>query len=108
MASKQTAHKGRLPLPRHLPVEEIEIYPPGDLSGMVLIGKEITEELECTPARFFICRYIRYKYAPKDQAQQGLGIQIADLPERVIDKGIPGAGLLASILVDKDMDHLPL
>ena len=32
----------------------------------------------------------------------------AELPERVIDKGIPGAGLLAMILTGKYCDHLPL
>jgi transposase len=103
---KQSAHKGRLALPSHLPVEEIEIHPQGDLSEMVCIGKEITEELECIPTKFFIRRYIRYKYAPKDKDKTG--VLIGDLPERVIDKGIPGSGLLASILVDKYMDHLPL
>jgi transposase len=103
---KQSAHLGRLALPDHLPVEEIEIYPQGDLSKMVCIGKEITEELECIPTRFFIRRYIRYKYAPGDKAKTG--VIIGDLPERVIDKGIPGSGLLASILVDKYVDHLPL
>lgn len=97
-------HKGRLPLPDHLPVEEIEIYPEGDLLEMVCIGKEITEELEAVPARFFIRRYIRYKYAPKSKE----GVIIGQLPERVIDKGIPGAGLLAMILTDKYLDHLPL
>ena len=101
---KQKAHKGRVALPDHLPVEEVEIYPEGDLSGMICIGKEVTEELECVPARFFIRRYIRYKYAPKNKE----GVLIGVLPERVIDKGIPGAGLLASILVDKYTDHLPL
>lgn len=101
---KRPNHHGRAKLPTHLPVEEIEIHPEGDLSNMVCIGKEVTEELECEPARFFIKRYIRYKYAAKN----GDGVQIADLPERVIDKGIPGAGLLASILVDKYVDHLPL
>ena len=104
--SKQSAHKGRLPLPSHLPVEEVEIHPEGDLSEMVCIGKEITEELECIPTKFFIRRYIRYKYAPKDKDKTG--VLIGNLPERVIDKGIPGSGLLASILVDKYMDHLPL
>lgn len=99
-------HKGRLPLPDHLPVEEIEIYPEGDLSEMVCIGKEVTEELEVEPARFFIKRYIRYKYAPKDSHSDG--VCIGELPERVIDKGIPGPGLLAAILVDKYVDHLPL
>jgi transposase len=104
--TKRSAHKGRLALPDHLPVEEIEIYPEGDLSEMICIGKEITEELECIPTKYFIRRYIRYKYAPKDKEKTG--VIIGELPERVIDKGIPGSGLLASILVDKYMDHLPL
>ncbi len=101
---KRPNHKGRAKLPEHLPVEEIEIHPEGDLSDMVCIGKEITEELECEPAKFYIKRYIRYKYA----AKSGEGVRIGELPERVIDKGIPGAGLLAMILTDKYMDHLPL
>ena len=65
---------------------------------------QITEELECEPAKFYINRYIRYKYAAKN----GEGVKIAALPERVIDKGIPGAGLLAMILTGKYQDHLPL
>jgi len=101
---KRPNHKGRAKLPGHLPVEEIEIHPEGDLSDMVCIGKEVTEELECEPAKFYIKRYIRYKYATK----QGEGVKIGELPERVIDKGIPGAGLLAMILTGKYQDHLPL
>lgn len=101
---KQSAHKGRVALPSHLPVEIVEIYPKGNLSEMVCIGKEVTEELECVPARFFIKRYIRYKYTSKNKE----GVIIGELPERVIDKGIPGSGLLSMILVDKYMDHLPL
>lgn len=101
---RKSAHKGRVALPDHLPVEEIKIYPEGDLSEMVSIGEEITEELEYEPAKYYIKRYIRYKYAPKNKE----GVIIGELPNRVIEKGIPGAGLLASILVDKYMDHLPL
>ncbi|KAF5279850.1 hypothetical protein FQR65_LT15212 [Abscondita terminalis] len=97
---KRPNHKGRAKLPAHLPVEEIEIHPDGDLSEMVCIGKEISEELECEPARFYIKRYIRYKYAAKNAD----GVCIARLPERVIDKGIPGAGLLAMILTGKYID----
>jgi transposase len=71
---------------------------------MVCIVNEVTEKLEYQPARFFIKRYIRYKYAPKDKE----GVVIGQLPERVIDKGIPGAGLLASILTDKSRSgHWP-
>src|SRR5690606_22179795 len=99
---KRPNHKGRAKLPEHLPVVEIEIHPQGDLADMVCIGKEITEELECEPAKFYINRYIRYKYTPKN----GDGVRIGGLPERVIDKGIPGAGLLAIILTVKCMDHL--
>lgn len=101
---KNPNHKGRKPLPDHLPVEEIKIYPEGDLSEMVLIGEEVTDELECEPARYFIKRYIRYKYASKN----GDGVLIGKLPQRPIDKCIAGPGLLASILVDKYVDHLPL
>lgn len=101
---KRPNHKGRATLPTHLPVEEIEIHPEGDLSQMVCIGKEITEELECEPAKFYIKRYIRFKYAAKD----GSGVVSPQLPERVIDKGIPGSSLLAMILTGKYLDHLPL
>jgi len=101
---KRPNHKGRAKLPEHLPVQEIEIHPEGDLSDMVCIGKEITEELECEPAKFYIKRYIRYKYVAKN----GEGVKIGELPQRVIDKGIPGAGLLAMILTGKYADHLPL
>jgi len=101
---KRPNHKGRAKLPEHLPVEEIEIHPEGDLSDMVCIGKTVTEELECEPAKFYIKRYIRYKYAAKSCD----GVKIGGLPERVIDRGIPGAGLLAMILTDKYVDHLPL
>lgn len=99
-------HKGRLKLPDHLPVEQVEIYPEGDLSEMVCIGKEVTDELDLKPAYLFIRRYIRYKYADKNCPDGP--IKIGELPERVIEKGIPGSGLLASILIDKYADHLPL
>lgn len=82
----------------------MEIYPQGDLSDMKCIGQETTNELEYEPARFFIRRYVRYKYAHKS----GEGVTIGELPERVIEKGIPGSGLLTSILVDKFFDYLPL
>ena len=87
-------------------MKEIKIYPEGDLSEMVCVGKEITDELEMVPARLYIKRYIRYKYAQK--TDNGQPVSIGELPERVIDNGIPGSGLLASILIDKCADHLPL
>lgn len=100
-------HPGRAPLPDHLPVEEIELYPDGDLSEMICIGKEITEELDYVPGKYIIRRYIRFKYVLKKKEDESK-ISIAALPCRLIDKGIAGTGLLASILTDKYVDHLPL
>lgn len=102
-----SSHPGRTKLPEHLPVEEIELYPEGNLEEMTCIGKEITEELDYIPASYIIRRYIRYKYVSK--AQEGKSpISIAPLPSRLIDKSMVGTGLLASILTDKYVDHLPL
>ena len=97
-------HPGRKPLPDHLPVEEVIIEPVGDLSDMVKIGEEVTDVLEYKPASFYIIRYIRPKYAPKDKE----AVIIADLPVRTFDKCIAGNGLLTSIIVDKYVDHMPL
>ncbi|SFH16298.1 zinc-finger binding domain of transposase IS66 [Algoriphagus hitonicola] len=76
-----SSHPGRTKLPEHLPVEEIELYPEGNLEEMTCIGKEITEELDYKPAQFIIRRYIRYKYVSK--AEEGKSpITIAPLPSR--------------------------
>ncbi|WP_036496641.1 IS66 family transposase, partial [Myroides odoratimimus] len=99
-------HPGRAKLPDHLPVEEIEIHPEGDLSDMICIGKETTDVLDYVPGYFKIKRYIRYKYATK--GKDNTQISIGELPERIIDKGIPSEGLLSTIFVDKYVDHLPL
>ena len=99
-------HPGRAKLPDHLPVEEIEIHPEGDLSDKVCIGKETTDVLDYVPGHFKIKRYIRYKYATKDKDKPQ--ICIGDLPERIIEKGIPSERLLAILLVFKYVDHLPL
>lgn len=98
-------HTGRLPLPDHLEVVETVLEPSEDTSEMVCVGQEITEELGYQPEKFFIHKIIRKKYAPK--AGEG-SFAIAQLPERVINKGIPSVELLVQILVDKYIDHLPL
>ncbi len=102
-------HPGRIPLPDHLPVEEIILEPDEDTTGLKCIGKEATDKLELVPARLFIKRYIRYKFI-QPQDDEGLNHKaiIADLPAFPIEKGIAGASLLAQIMVDKYVDHLPI
>jgi transposase len=107
---KTKKHQGRLPLPKHLPRVECVLEPTENTEGLVCIGKEITEELEYTPGKFFVNQYIRPKYVKKDNESNNNNnkIIIAELPTRPIDKGIAGPGLLASILIEKYVDHLPL
>lgn len=102
-------HPGRIALPDHLPVEEIVLQPDEDTTGLKCIGKEITDKLEVTQAKMFIKRYIRFKFIrpQDDQKLQCKGV-IADLPAFPIEKGIAGASLLAQIMVDKYVDHLPI
>jgi len=106
---KRENHPGRLSLPEHLPVEETIIEPKEDTSSMKCVGKEITDQLELVPAKLFIKRYIRPKYIkPEDKEQETYKGIIGDLPEFIIEKGIAGPGLLAQIMVDKYVDHLPI
>ena len=68
------------------------------------IGEEVSEQLDCVPAKFFVLRNIRGKYA----CVCCQTIQAAPMPAQMIDKGIPAAGLLAQVAVAKIDDHLPL
>ena len=106
---KRKEHPGRLPLPSHLPVEEIVLEPEEDTSLMKCIGKEVTDQLELVPAKLFIKRYIRPKYIKSiDDSNIGHKGVIAELPVFPIEKGIAGPGLLAQVIVDKFVDHLPV
>lgn len=99
---------GRMKLPAHLPRTKITLEPAEDVTGMLSIGEEITEELDYTPGKFFVRQYARPKYVRPDVQEGESPIIIADLPSRVIDKGIVGPGLMAQILIDKFVDHIPL
>ena len=101
-------HKGRQPLPEHLPVEEIVIEPEEDTTGMKHIGDEITETVDYTPGVLLKRRYIRRKYARADVEEGQSEVIVGSLPNRPIHKGIAESGLLSYLLVSKYVDHLPL
>lgn len=90
--------------PDHLPREVTIIKPEGDLIGYTKMGEERTEYLEMIAAKFFVKVLVREKYVNTT----GTDIRIAELPTRAIDKGILGEHLIAGILTDKYVDHLPL
>jgi len=71
---------------------------------LLRIGEDVSEQLDCVPAQFFVHRHIRGKYACRGCQS----ISAAALPAQVIDKGLPAPGLLAQVVVAKHDDHLPL
>lgn len=97
-------HPGRTPLPSSLRREEIVIEPTEDVTGCVRLDDEVTEVLEVKTAEFYVKRYVRRKYVRKDSE----GVTIGKLPNRAIEKGIPGASVLAMLIISKFIDHLPI
>ena len=96
----------RQPIPAHLERVVHEIKPEEDVTGLVKIGEEITEELEYTPARLYVNKYVRGKYVkPEGEKTKVL---IGKLPERPLPKCIAGPQLLAALIIAKFIDHLPL
>jgi transposase len=100
--------RGRRPLPAHLPREEIRITPTEEQlaatsGGMRKMSEERSEVLEYVPAHFKVLVYLREVWSNSTGE-----IVTAPVPDKVIDKGLPGPGLLTQVVVAKYRDHLPL
>lgn len=104
--TKRQAKRQALPSGLERIVHHYDIDPAVCPLGHALkrIGEEISEQLDCVPAQFFVHRHIRGKYA----CACCQSVLAAPLPAQIIDKGIPAAGLLAQVIVAKFDDHLPL
>lgn len=103
---------GRGPLPAGLPrrrvvhdLAEAEKACQTCHGAMVQVGEEISEQLEYEPAKLFVIEHVRVKYACRGCADH---VTTADKPAQPIEKGLPGPGLLAQVVVSKFADHLPL
>lgn len=106
--SKPIVHPGRSKLPDHLRREKIVIEPENVPQGAKRIGEEITEELEYVPGELYVNQFIRPKYIVEVKEDGGTKVAIAPMPVRPIEKAIAGPGLLAQVIIDKYVDHLPL
>lgn len=98
----------RKPLPKELPRTE-SILSPGEAcagcgGSLKRLGEDVTEELDYIPGRFVVNRFVR----PRLACACCEAICQAPLPARPIERGRPGPGLLAHVLVAKYGDHLPL
>ena len=103
---------GRRTLPADLPVERVVVEPAPEErvctcgTDKIAINEEIRREYDYAPGTIFIREYVRPIYAcPKVCEGQ---VVIAPPPSAPIEKGLPGPGLLARVVVDKYVDHLPL
>jgi transposase len=105
-AAKKTPKRQALPSQLERIEHHYEIEPATCSMGHPLtrIGQEISEQLDCVPAQFFVHRHIRGKYA----CACCQTVLAASMPAQIIDKGIPAPGLLAQVIVAKHDDHLPL
>jgi transposase len=108
---QEKSHPVRKPLPESLPREETHIYPENiNPENWTELEPEITEVLERDPARWYVRRIIRHKYVLKDKSLvQDIEKQIitAPMPVLPIAKSYAGATLLADIIIDKYVNHLP-
>lgn len=105
--NKPKAHPGRMKLPENIRREVIVLQPDTDVSGLKKIGDDITEILDLIPAELFVKQYIRPKYV-QPLGDDSNTVVTASLPGRMMEKCMAGEGLLAQIIVDKYVDHLPL
>ncbi|MCW3806079.1 IS66 family transposase [Plebeiibacterium marinum] len=107
---KEKKHPVRKPLPEGLPREECHIYPEHiDYKNCVELAPEITEILEKNPARYYVRRIIRHKYVLKaDTGNEQNTVVTAPMPALPIAKSYAGSSILADLIINKYVYHLPL
>lgn len=109
-SEKRKGH-GRKALPRELKRKRVIYDLPEDQrqcpecrEALRLLGEEVSERLEYVPASLYVLEEVCRKYA----CAKGCTVVTAGKPMQPIEKGLPGPGLLAHVVVNKYADHLPL
>lgn len=110
---KHRKHPGRQELPAELPRVErvIACHPeqctcPACGKPTVVIGYEVSEQLDVEPAKYFVVVTKREKRACKS-CYEG-GVAAAPLPTRIIDKSLVSDRVVIDTVVAKYSDHQPL
>ena len=103
---------GRRKPPPELPEEVVTCTVPEDTvcsecgDALKTFGEDQAERIEYVPGYFRRLRIVREKCAcPEHPAA---GVVTAEGPGFVIERGLPGNGLVAKVVVDKFADHIPL
>ncbi len=97
-------------LPDHLAEVEVVLEPeqsvcPCCSGALHRIGEDVSRRLDVVPAQYQVIVTRRPKYACR--ACEGTIVQ-APAPARLIEGGLPTERLVASVIVDKYADHVPL
>ena len=106
-----TEKKKHFVIPESIVDEIQEIHPDVIPEGSKCTGSEVSYRLKCSPARLTAKKIIRYKYLlPTPAGDPGLTskIIIAPLPDQVIKNCMADASLLATLIIEKYCDHLPV
>ena len=119
--TKQQPGHGRRRLPDQLQRREVlhDLTDPekaalGGAANLVVIGREVTEQLEWEPSCLYVIRHVQLTYARRQRLpESGLtlteqNVVTATKPPQPIAGGLPGPGLLAQVLTSKYADHIPL
>ena len=114
--SHERKKPGRKPLPEELHREDVihDISEEEKTCGCghekIKIGEETSEKLNIIPAKIFVEKHIRYKYACnhcEGENNNGPSVVTAPLPDALIPKSLATSGLLAYIFTSKFVDHTP-
>jgi transposase len=107
-SSPQGEKSKRRDLPAHLPCREVVHEPsctcPTCGGEMRKVGEDVTKILDYVPRRFEVVKHIR----PALSSRRCESMVQTPMPSLPIERGQPGPGLLAHILVIKYCDHQPL
>lgn len=96
-------------VPEHIPVVVEEAAPPAEVLADPAAWRktscETSDQLEKEPGYFYLRRTVRWRYVPVDQPFAPPVISPAK--PRIIDNGFLGPSLLAELLANKYLYHLP-
>ena len=110
-ADRKTPRGKRAPLPTELErVEVLHDVPESERTcpcgtPMVVIGQDVSEQLDIVPMQIRVLRHVRIRYGCPDSAHPPV---IAKLPAQPLPKSNASADFLAMMLTVKYVDGLPL
>lgn len=109
----RSTNPGRAALPEHLERREVIIAVPEDQRNCSLcgaprpvIGYDVREELDCTPAKYFVNVIKREKLGSHCQEEQG--VVTASAPAQIVPKSKLSNEFIIEVLAKKYQLHLPV